>query len=390
MPPSHSPSFARPSRATSSPMRSPTAARTGRSGAFGGSKDGQDLSDQLRYTKFWGVSWAHDGSGMYYSRYPALAGGKGDDAGRPALYFHKLNTSQDADRLVYEIRDHPTRIPQGHVTEDGHYLIITQVEGYEKNGIELLDLLKPGSQAQPLLIGWDALYRFIGSRGDELYFHTTTDAPNGRVIAIDARGAAGEPRTVVPEGASALEEASYIGGRIVASYVEDAHGVAPDLRARRPSGGTRCRCRARVASMASRARAAAARPSSRYTDYLTPRRIYRLDVEREASDAVARAACARLDCGLRHRTGVLQQQGRHARADVHHPPARPAEEQRYAGAALRLRRIQHLAHPEVPAAGAGVARDGRRVRGSESARRRRIRRGVAQGWHARQQAARVR
>jgi prolyl oligopeptidase len=239
-------------------------------------KDGQDFSDELRYTKFWGVSWAHDGSGVYYSRYPALAVGKGDDAGRPALYFHKLNTPQDADRLVYEIKDHPTRIPQGRVTEDGHYLVITQVEGYEKNGVELLDLLKPGAQVQPLFMGWDALYNFIGSRADELYFHTTHNAPLGRVIAIDAHQPASR-RTVVPEGATAIEEATYVGGRVVAKYVEDAHGVARIYeRDGRLAGTVPLPGLGGIDGFHGEGNRSETFFS--YTDYLTPRRIYRLDV----------------------------------------------------------------------------------------------------------------
>src|SRR5262249_30877820 len=138
-----------------------------------------------------------DGSGVYYSRYPTLAGGHGDDAARPALYFHTLGTPQDQDRLVYEVTDDPTRIPSGRVTEDGNYLVITLVEGYEKNGVQLLDLRRPGARARPLFMEWDALYTFIGARGDELYFRTTKDAPFGRVIAVDARGAPPAPRTVV-------------------------------------------------------------------------------------------------------------------------------------------------------------------------------------------------
>ena len=130
-------------RRASWPMRSPTAAPTGRSGASGASRTARDFRDELRYTKFWGVSWAHDGSGVYYSRYPEVTVGKGDDAARPAVYFHKLGTPQDADRLVYAIQDQTTRIPPARVTEDGHYLVITQVEGYEKNGVVLLDLQPP-------------------------------------------------------------------------------------------------------------------------------------------------------------------------------------------------------------------------------------------------------
>ena len=48
------------------------------------------------------------------------------------------------------------------------------------------DLRKPGAKPQPLFAAWDALYNFIGSKGDELYFQTTNDAPRGRVIAVNA------------------------------------------------------------------------------------------------------------------------------------------------------------------------------------------------------------
>jgi prolyl oligopeptidase len=244
-------------------------------------KDGQDFGDELRYTKFWGVSWAHDGSGVYYSRYPALTVGKGDDAGRPALYFHRLNTPQDADRLVYEIKDHPTRIPQARVSEDGHYLVITQVEGYEKNGIEVLDLLKPGAQVQPLFMGWDALYNFIGSRGDELYFHTTHNAPLGRVIAIDVHQPASS-RTLVAEGATAIEEATYVGGRIVAKYVEDAHGVARIYeRDGRLAGTVPLPGFGGIDGF--QGEGSRSETFFSYTDYLTPRRIYRLDVTSDAA-----------------------------------------------------------------------------------------------------------
>jgi prolyl oligopeptidase len=239
-------------------------------------QDGTDFSEELRYTKFWGVSWAHDGSGVYYSRYPALAVGKGDDAGRPAIYFHKLGTTQDVDRLVYEITDHPTRIPQGRVTEDGHYLVITQVEGYERNGVVLLDLRKPGAAAQPLLTAWDALYSYIGARGDELYFQTTSNAPLGRVIAVEARQGA-ERRTVVPEGTAALEEATYVGGRIVARYVEDAHGVARIYeRDGRLVGAVPLPGLGGIEGF--HGEGSRSETFFSYTDYLTPRRIYRLDV----------------------------------------------------------------------------------------------------------------
>ena len=238
--------------------------------------DGTDYPEELRDTKFWGVSWARDGSGVYYSRYPEVSVGKGDDAARPAVYFHKLGTPQDADRLIYAIQDQTTRIPQARVTEDGHYLVITQVEGTEKNGVVLLDLSRPGVPAQPLLMDWDALYNFIGSQGDELYFHTTQNASLGRVMAVDAHQGASR-RTVVSEGNAAIEAASYVGGRIIVQYVEDAHGVARLYESSGKLAGT-----VPLPGLGGiegfRGEGKSRETFFSYTDYLTPRRVYRLDV----------------------------------------------------------------------------------------------------------------
>ncbi len=239
--------------------------------------DGSDLGDTLRFTKYWGVSWARDGSGVYYSRYPVTAAGSGDDAGRPAVYFHRLGTQQDGDTLVYQVTNHPTHVPSAAVSEDGHYLVVTLHEGSLTNAVELIDLRKPAGAAQPLFSAWDARYDFIGSRGSELYFHTTKDAPLGRVIAVNG-AQPGIARTVVPEGAAAIEEASYVGGRIVANYVEDAHGVARiytldgNLAGIVPLPGL-------GGVEGFRGEGAQSETFFSYTDYLTPRRIYRLDVQ---------------------------------------------------------------------------------------------------------------
>jgi len=240
--------------------------------------DGTDLVDTLRYTKFWGVSWAHDGSGVYYDRYPVLANGKGDDAGRPAIYFHRFGETQEQDKLIYEVTDHPTRIPAAHVTDDGRYLIITQFDGYEKNGVSILDLRKPGATVKPLFYAWDALYNFIGSQEDQLFFLTTRNAPQRRVIAVDGRLPASTSwPTVVPERNSALDGAAYVGGRIIAEYVEDAHSVA------------------RIYDVNGKSLGDVALPGLgqvggfdgdpgdsetffSYTDYLTPTQIYRYDI----------------------------------------------------------------------------------------------------------------
>jgi prolyl oligopeptidase len=239
--------------------------------------DGVDLPDTLAFTKFWGVSWARDGSGIYYSRYPTLANGKGDDAARPAIYFHRLGSTQDQDTLVYAMNDRSTHIPSGKVTEDGRYLVVTQVEGYDRNAVVLLDLRHPQQPAQPLFTAWDALYNFVGSRGDELFFHTTKDAPLGRVIAVDATQPQLPWRTVVPEGRTSLQEADYVGGRVIAKYVEDAHGVARVFeRDGRPVGSVPLPGLGGIDGF--RGEGNQRETFFSYTDFLTPRKIFHFDV----------------------------------------------------------------------------------------------------------------
>ena len=187
---------------------------------------GRDLDDVIRQTKFTSVSWARDASGFYYSRYPARADGSGDDQRQAAIWFHPVGSPQSADRMVYAVTDHPTRVPYGEVTEDGRYLVITLSEGTLTSGIVCLPLDRVDAVARPLLTDWDGLYTYLGARGDRLFFSTTAQAPNGRVLSLDMR----QPersgwRTVVPEAAEALAQATLVGGRVFAVYLKDAHSI---------------------------------------------------------------------------------------------------------------------------------------------------------------------
>jgi prolyl oligopeptidase len=252
--------------------------------------DGTDLPVILKFSKFYAVSWARDSSGVYYSRYPLKPGQKveeterGDDAGRPDVYFHRLADAQSADRLVYKVTDHPTRVPSGLVTEDGRYLIIGLFEGYESNAILVQDLRKADAKPRPVFTAWDALYTFIGSKGDELYFHTTNDAPRGRVIAVDARDPApARLRTIVPQSDIAMANVSYIGGRVVVEYSRDARSV---VRLFDVNGAEAGEVKLPGLGTATAFQGAGVNPEAffSYSDYLSPTRILRLDV---ASNAVS-------------------------------------------------------------------------------------------------------
>jgi prolyl oligopeptidase len=193
--------------------------------------DGVDLPDELRQTKFWELSWTADGRGVYYSRYPARPGAaddaRGDDNAQPVVFLHRLGTPQVADERIYAVTDHPTRAPSAHATDDGRWLVISLFDGYQANGIDLIDVAQPGSAPRTLFGAWDALYTVLGNVGDVFYVQTTAAAPLGRIIAVDARRPQrSEWRTVVPQGNAPIVEANLVGGRLVVHYVRDARGAA--------------------------------------------------------------------------------------------------------------------------------------------------------------------
>ncbi|MDD5656766.1 MAG: prolyl oligopeptidase family serine peptidase [Elusimicrobia bacterium] len=202
---------------------------------------GRDLPDEIHWAKFTGVSWAKDGKGFYYTRFPEpKPGDEGKGANENAkVYFHKLGDKQERDVLVYERPDHPDWTFGVVRTEDERHLLLYQDEGTEpKNRIFIKDLRKPGSRFKPLFDAFDAQYSIIDSDGDRFYVHTTKDAPRGKLVAVDIRRP--EPEhwtTVIPQSdKEVLRGVTRVGKRFVAVWEKDAHGV---MRVYGPRGALR-------------------------------------------------------------------------------------------------------------------------------------------------------
>lgn len=197
---------------------------------------GDDLPDLLLHTKFTSVSWSRDSSGFYYSRYPIGNNGNSDDSKAVEVWYHTVGTSQDEDRHIYALPDHPRWNPYARVSEDGRYLIITVWDGYFANAVHYMTLDEGSAPAIELLADWDGVYEFLGNDDSVFYFQTTSESPNGRVIAIDVTHPERDAwRTVVPEQTEALQGAALIGGRVLTSYIKDARSevVIYDLHGQR-------------------------------------------------------------------------------------------------------------------------------------------------------------
>lgn len=197
---------------------------------------GEDLPDVIEWVKGGGAAWTDDSKGFFYSRYPAAPPGQELQAANEhrKVYYHTLGTPQSEDELIYERPDKPRWSPFGFPTEDGRYLIIGVWEGFDRNALFYRDLNDASAPVIELLPDWDAQYSFLGNEGSVFYIMTTNDAPNWRIIAIDVDNPAKENwREVVAEATETIQNASFIGGRLVLSYLRDAKTV---VKVFEPSG----------------------------------------------------------------------------------------------------------------------------------------------------------
>lgn len=187
---------------------------------------GETLGDELRWIKFSGASWTHDGKGFFYSRYPEPEEGAEYQSLNlhSKVYFHRVGTPQSDDILVHQRPDHPEWGFFAQVTEDDRYLLIVASIGTDaRYRVLVKDLTEPFAMARPLVEGFDNEYALVGNDGPIFYFRVDVDAPKGRLIAMDIRRPAPEHwREILPETANVLQDVNLVGNLFVARYLEDA------------------------------------------------------------------------------------------------------------------------------------------------------------------------
>lgn len=191
---------------------------------------GEDLDDEVQWSKFSGASWDEKGEGFYYSRYDAPVEGEELEGANyyQKLYYHEVGTPQSQDVLVYERPDQKEWGFGGGVTESGDYLIISVWKGTSpKNLVFYKDLRTPGAEVQELLPEFEADYSFVGHDHGIFYFTTDYEAPRKRLVAIDIeKPAKDEWYELIPELDHTLQGVGMINGdEFVAQYMKDAHNV---------------------------------------------------------------------------------------------------------------------------------------------------------------------
>lgn len=181
----------------------------------------EELSDQLNWIKFSGISWY--GDGFFYSRYPTS--NDGDELSGineyHSLYYHKLGDDQEQDELIYKNDDHPLRNVYATTTEDERYLVISESESTSGNSVKIKDLDSDGKIIE-VFGGFTADYNLIDNDDSKLLFLTNADAPRKKLISIDANNLSSGASVVIPESQDVLQTLSIVGEKIFAEYIHNA------------------------------------------------------------------------------------------------------------------------------------------------------------------------
>lgn len=184
---------------------------------------GKDLTDNLGWIKFSGISWK--GDGFYYSRYDEPT--KGSELSSKneyhKVYYHTLGQPQSEDKLVFENSKYPLRNYGGETTEDEQYLILAETESTSGNSLHIKDLNKVNAPFVKVADGFRYEYTVIYNQGEKFLIWTNDAAPRYRLVEVDLKNPAYENwKTIVAESDEVLTEAQVAGGKIVAQYMKDA------------------------------------------------------------------------------------------------------------------------------------------------------------------------
>ena len=182
---------------------------------------GNLLGDTIKDAKFSGVSWKGD-DGFYYSTYDIP---KGENkltykTTHHTLYYHKMGTPQSEDQFVFGGEKDPHLYIGGYTTEDFHYLIIECAES-NNNELYVKDLTKDNSPIVPIVEDYKSIQSVADNDGNTLFIFTNRDAPNYRLVKVDASNPSPDNwKDVIPETKNVLEVGTG-GGYFFATYMVD-------------------------------------------------------------------------------------------------------------------------------------------------------------------------
>lgn len=181
------------------------------------------IEDTIVDVKFSGISWLKN-EGFYYSSYDKPKGSElSAKTDQHKLYYHKLGTSQKEDELIFGgTPEQKHRYVSGRTTQDNKYLIVSASVSTSGNKLFIKDLGDPKSPFVTVQKDTDSDTSVIDNVGSKLYLVTNRNAPNKKVVTVDASSPGPENWKDLIEETKNVLRASTGGGYVFANYMENA------------------------------------------------------------------------------------------------------------------------------------------------------------------------
>ncbi|MCU0287827.1 MAG: prolyl oligopeptidase family serine peptidase [Acidobacteria bacterium] len=185
---------------------------------------GKKLPDRVCWAKFTDMTWYKDG--FFYSRYdePKEADKLKAKIEFQKVFYHKIGTPQAEDKPVYRDDINPQLGFNSNVTENEKYLVITAWEGSANHNFLYYKNLAADGPVVPLVDKPLGQFGFVEEMDNRFLFMTDCDAPNFKLILLDPLHPQKENwKVIVPEGKDKMDNASYVGNKLIVSYLKDAN-----------------------------------------------------------------------------------------------------------------------------------------------------------------------
>jgi prolyl oligopeptidase len=179
--------------------------------------------DTLVDVKFSGISW-YKNEGFYYSSYDKPKGSElSAKTDQHKLYYHKLGTSQKEDALIFgEKGSEKHRYVGGYLTEDNTYLIISAANSTSGNKLFIKNVTELNSELKSIIETTESDTQVIGNSGSTLYLQTNLNAPNQKIVTVDAKNPTPENWIdFIPETENVLQPTTGA-GYLFANYMVNA------------------------------------------------------------------------------------------------------------------------------------------------------------------------
>lgn len=153
---------------------------------------GEDRIDKLEWIKWAQAAWLPDSSGFYYLGFDVPAAGDellSANSGQQ-IRFHKIGTSQKTDPAVYAKPG--AQWLTCHLDADGKYLNVVSIDGTTPTHIASLDLGKPLEGFRTVVAGEEKV-TFLACQGDELFYASFAENPEGRILRLKLDDAVATP-----------------------------------------------------------------------------------------------------------------------------------------------------------------------------------------------------